>query len=862
MPEPARYRGAVAAALVELGFADTGVAVWLVRPGEQQAVAEVLVAEEPTRVALGLGALVAAMDRGEPPARAVVPGLPAGGGGELRALNNRRDWTKRHGLSVLLVLDEAEVVRLQAEAPDTWSGLSVTRRVAFEPDLATDPARAAEALLTWTRRSWGRLDLRGLVRSEGEDVAWEVGEVYQDLTLHATVHTTLGPTAWSYPAWQVVAAAGHVLWAGTAVAGVRRPLVLRGPPGSGKTFFLRWLAVRPRALGAPAGVGLQRPFHLLAPVTALRLGEGPNPLVEALVDWLVEARQPFAHLLAAALGRGEVLVLLDGLDELPSVEARRRMAQAVAELHAASPGCPVLVSSRVVGYDEAPVPGADLADVQPFAPEQIRGFLGRWCARYAQDRAGTGAEADGRAEGEALAEDVLASPALLRLAANPLMLTILAIVHRTGLRLPDHRVELYGHVTRVLVERWNRVRSLRPTPRGGPPAPLVRLADALRLLGPLALQLVRSGGRSSIPEDRLLVLLSEVMAQGAFRGWGSPAEVLRLFQRELGLLVESGPGTWSFLHLTLVEHLAALELLRTDGLDALLKDPTEVYQPRWREVLLLAAGELAVVRAEDERADRLVRGLVAAAKRRVGRPSGVVPSVLGGLLADDPQLRPDTAELLVRTLVPDWWFDRAYGRDAVRVVFAEAAQLIPGQIAAGPHGDRLRSALHAEYAEPGPRKRDRLLATLRRVQPSVAASLLRALVSAGVDPGPLVLRCLEDTKAEEVVRNARWLAGGFEVRDGAVYAWFLGSRWLDARVRAGLEPLELRTWVPAGDRGSGRRLLSLDWSAFTVSPAVEAALVRIDGPLPGISPDALGAASGPLVASVRRARAPRRRPGS
>lgn len=852
--EPVRYSAAVRAGLGELSFADTGIALWVARPGEQAAVARALVAAEPERVRQGLPELIAAMEQGVVPRKVVVAGLPAEGGGELRRLNDRRDWTRRQGISVLLVLEEAEAVRFQREAPDSWSALSIDRRIPFEPDLDTDPELAAAALLGWTRRVWGRLDLRGLVRAEGEDVAWEVGEVYQDLRVVVREAGRSAGVFWDLDVNSLAESAGVSFSDGPDVPGLSRPLVVRGAPGTGKSFLLKWLACGPRT-DSTAAVGLQRPFYVLAPLTGLPLGAGPDPLRHALREWLLEARQPLAHLWDTALAAGQVTVLLDGLDELPGLEARRAAAEAVAELHRGAPGCPVLVTSRIVGYDEAPVPGADLADLQPFAPEEIRAFLARWCARYARDRLGPGGEEEGRAEGEQLAADVLQNPQLLRLAANPLMLTILAIVHRTGLRLPDHRVELYGHVTRVLVERWNRVRSLRPAPSGAAGArrlsPMVRVADAMRLFGPLALGLVRQGGRAAVPEDRLHVALSTVMAAGAFREWGSPAEVLRLFQRELGLLVEAGPGAWSFLHLTLAEFFAALELVRSDGLERLVEDPTEVYQPRWREVLLLAAGELAVVRAEDPRADRFVRSLVGAAKRRVGRPSGVVPSVLGGLLADDPQLSPATAALLVQTLVPEWWFNRAYGHEAVRAVFAEAATLIPGQIAAGPHGSALRDALRAEYATPRSPKIARLLTSLVRQQPSVVESLFRALASAGVDPGPLVERGLGHEDVEPVVRNARWLSGGWEREGGTVHLWLQASAWLDARVRAGALSLELRVWVPQRAPKVGRRLVLLDWAALAPRPAETEPFVRLEGELP-VDPARLPADAGLLKASVRR----------
>jgi hypothetical protein len=252
------------------------------------------------------------------------------------------------------------------------------------------------------------------------------------------------------------------------------------------------------------------------------------------------------------------------------------------------------------------------------------------------------------------------------------MLTVLAIVHRTGVRLPDHRVELYSHATQVLVERWNQVRSLG-TPGGAVP---IKAADAARLLGPVALAVVRSEIRGAIPEDMLRHQLERAIEAGRLRALTSADEALALFQRSLGLLVEQAPGMYAFLHLTLAEYFAAWELVRTNELEHLIEDPAEVFLPRWRETVLLAAGVLGVLHADDVRLDEIVRALIASSGRRKGKPAPAVPSLLAGLLADDPGLSQRTAEALVDCLIPTWWFERQYGITSMEGVFHEALNII------------------------------------------------------------------------------------------------------------------------------------------------------------------------------------------
>ena len=71
------------------------------------------------------------------------------------------------------------------------------------------------------------------------------------------------------------------------------------------------------------------------------------------------------------------------------------------------------------------------------------------------------------------------NPGVRRLATNPLLLRILALIHRTGARLPQRRIELYRLAADTLIRSWELA-------RGIPETALVREADADRFLAELA----------------------------------------------------------------------------------------------------------------------------------------------------------------------------------------------------------------------------------------------------------------------------------------------------------------------------------------------------------------------------------------
>lgn len=670
--------------------------------------------------------------------------LPLPDEAALRRLNGQRDWAAASGQKIVLLTEPRQSSRLRAEAPDLATGLRFSLRL---PWLAQgkDPDAARRQYIDWLRARHGRLDLRGFARSEREDVSWEIAQVYE-----AQLFTLAGPEQDSRrPLWFLPG-----LWAPMR----RDRVVLLGHPGAGKTFFLRWLALD--LLNDPDGR-----LPILLPLARLGGPTSDRSLLEDLRDALAEQGLDIADGIEQLAVAGRLYLLLDGLDEVGSLQAREAMVTRLRALAESCPGCPMVVTSRITGYEQASLPreGWRTLVIEPFNDDQIRKFLERWCRLYAEERTGRNPQAQlqGQIEGRRLARDILNHPQVALLARTPLLLTVLAMVHRAGLRLPDHRVELYDHITRILIERWNRLRGLAAAPSAFP----VQTADALRLLGPLAVATVRSGAISLIHEDELRRVCDRTLAEGRLRGLGSTEEVLRLFRDELGLLVEQGPGQWSFLHLTLAEYFAALELLRTGALETLAKNSRDAFLPQHREVLLLAAGELGIRRADDARLARLVHALVESATARAGRPSAVVPAVLGGLLADDPGLDLPTAQQLIDALVPTWWFERKYGQKRYPAVADEATRTLGPRILAGRHGEGFRERLRRTvFGCPAPG----LIATLGEAGAPVLQRLVELARLAGLDPSPLLIAC--------------WDKGG-PPRRAVEQAWILRARVVGEIIR-------------------------------------------------------------------------------
>jgi hypothetical protein len=778
---------------LEIGM--PGIGFVIVSPGQQTVVAQALAARLPgvPRLMLSSSLLL------QGPRLALVTGVPQQAEARrslLGELNDRRDWITRHNRCLVLLVDRYELADLQRFAGDVYSAKLFLETVPFEPDTSINTQEARTALAQWQRRRFGNLDLRGFMRSEAEDVSWPIEDIYQDLRAVPWGQALTGPSGQGQETPLQALLASSL----GRKQSLRR-IVILGHPGSGKTFFLRWLALT--AATQESMWGIESPFPFLLSLSTFAQMPSPASLLDCFLEGLLIEDQPAAHLLSSAVEKKRAIFLLDGLDEVGDEASRRRIVEALHTFSRQVEGCPILITSRISGYDAAAIEAWHYLLV-PFNDENIRNFLVRWCELYSRDRLGSDPDVQrrGRSEGLQLGQDVIGNPGVRELARNPLLLTVLAIVHRSGVRLPDHRVELYDHATKVLVERWNRVRSLARFE----PVPPLKSADAVRLLGPVALETVRQGTRGAITESMLRDRLARALKEGNLRGVATADEAISLFRNSLGLLVEQGPGLFAFLHLTLAEYFAAWELVRSGELERIAADSVVAFYPEWREILLLAAGVLGINRADDVRLAELVNQLLDSAARRSGKPSGTVPSLLGGLLVDDPGLSASIGSKIIQTLIPTWWFERRYGKnETLSLVAAEAVGMANRLVRSRFAGD-LCARVKGNYESPP--SSDVIENLCRAPYPlSPLMNFVEFLKVLKVDTGPTILHIVENY-------SETFLAGEFLLlpysqqiwmHDGTAYIRFSTSRWLDEQIRSHSHTFNLRVqWYYYLQKNSGR----------------------------------------------------------
>jgi hypothetical protein len=396
-------------------------------------------------------------------------------------------------------------------------------------------------------------------------------------------------------------------------------LVVLGDPGAGKTTFLKYLALQ-LALGQGQAIGLGNRLPILVPLSgfANALATGNVRLDDYIAGYFhdIGVDLPVAELLQQALAQGRALVLLDGLDEVKETGLRHTVVQQVVDFYTAQRrrGNKFVLSSRIVGYRAVrpTAPGLAECTLVDFDNDEISAFVERWTATLEKQASGDTAVARGDAarERQVLLDAVQRNPSVRGLASNPLLLTILALMQRQGVTLPERRIELYDQYVKTLVSSWNRTRGL-----GRPPTRDLDAVQTVRILAPLALWMHETSPGVGLVKREEVRRRLEAIYRG--RGDADPEAAARRFEDDVhehaGLLLERGPGEYGFMHLTFEEYLAAVALaLHGQGDCRPIVDylAQHVGDAAWREVALLTVGYLGLIQQLDSVAGAVVEGLI------------------------------------------------------------------------------------------------------------------------------------------------------------------------------------------------------------------------------------------------------------
>ncbi|MEM9006225.1 MAG: NACHT domain-containing protein [Cyanobacteria bacterium P01_F01_bin.86] len=359
---------------------------------------------------------------------------------------------------------------------------------------------------------------------------------------------------------------------GITIAKEKQYLMVLGGPGVGKSTFLRKLGLE--ALKGQQG---QLKGDQIPVLIELKTFRGKTIDLTAVITNQFEIHgfpdaQAFTEL---SLAQGKLLILLDGLDEVPT-DNMNQVIEHIEDFAIQHDKNTFVASCRTAAYRTSFQQFSDVT-IADFDDDQIEQFIQRWFNSQLDQEADTANEY----------WQLLQQPennAAKELAQTPLLLTFLCLIYEREQTLPNRRSTLYGRALNILLSEWSAQKRLPKK-------------SIYKDFHPeLEKELLSEIAYNSFKEDRLFFSKSDITDRittfladtlDAPEYLDGPA-VLHAIEVQQGILVERATDTYSFSHLTLQEYLTALYILNNQLVSELVSQ--HLTDQRWREVFLLVIG--------------------------------------------------------------------------------------------------------------------------------------------------------------------------------------------------------------------------------------------------------------------------------
>lgn len=289
---------------------------------------------------------------------------------------------------------------------------------------------------------------------------------------------------------------------------------------------------------------------------------------------------------------GGVIYFIDGLDEVKNLQEKSAIKSYISELASVSKHNVFIVTSRKVGFDASYRSYKfKIAEIEPLSTESINDYISKW---FAAVKILIDKENDTHAIEQKTARliaIVCNEPSLKALAKNPLLLSIIVILHYHGINLPNNKVKLYETISKTLLETWIEKRGVSES-----------RYDVEFLTGffsKVGYEIIENNyDNMYISETRLRDIYVEYVSDLTVDGVveitdGSFDELVGYISEQAGILLYKGPlgdvAYYGFLmHRQFTEYYAAIEL---EGIiesgDKNYKPTDYISEPKWIEVLTL-----------------------------------------------------------------------------------------------------------------------------------------------------------------------------------------------------------------------------------------------------------------------------------
>ncbi len=350
---------------------------------------------------------------------------------------------------------------------------------------------------------------------------------------------------------------------GFDIANQESKLLILGKPGSGKTTFLKHLAID------WCKGGFQT--DLIAVFIEFRqIRDNKWKLLDAIG---AELEIQDKNQIEALLNDGKLLVLMDGFDEVATQSLRRKVQLQLGEVAKKYPNSRYVMTCRTQIMQRIP-DGFAPVEVADFNNNQVQAFVRNWFRTNGQN------EVEVQDKWRTFELAINKNPALKELTTTPVLLGLACFAMEDEGEIPVQVSSLYDRGIQWLLQKWNDDKAIEGWEMGTETYQKLDVGQKEKLLIEIAARKFENPKNFVLFEQADLI--EQISQHLRMPSHDDARAVLIAMESQHGLLVERADGLWSFSHLTFQEHFTTKWLLRMSSEELSLK----VSDERWQEVVV------------------------------------------------------------------------------------------------------------------------------------------------------------------------------------------------------------------------------------------------------------------------------------
>ncbi|MBD2495563.1 NACHT domain-containing NTPase [Nostoc sp. FACHB-280] len=394
---------------------------------------------------------------------------------------------------------------------------------------------------------------------------------------------------------------------GSEVASLYSKLMVMSKPCTGKTTFLKYLAIE-------CNQGEFQPNYVAIFISLKDFAEDfkdnnnfsllkyiSQEFVSCGID--TESTQNI-------LTEGKALILLDGLDEIPTGDINR-VNQEIRRCSQTYYKNRFVISCRI-GVQKYKFPGFTEVEIADFDMQQVETFVKQWFLAVANE-----SKEDGESIGNLFIHQLHLpeNKQLRELAIAPILLHLVCLFFHTKSEFTFKLAKLYEAALNILLGRWDEVRGVHRQ----------SITENFKLLNPKKFlaqiaAITFESGENFFEQEQIQSLIYQYLCKYHYcsatnlelvnRQWQDSETLLKKMEVEYGLLVQRSHGIYSFSHLALQEYLTAKHFVINYQEQSVNQLVNHIAEKRWQNVFLLTVSMLPnaseMLRLMKQKIDNLV----------------------------------------------------------------------------------------------------------------------------------------------------------------------------------------------------------------------------------------------------------------